>query len=348
MVTQKKGVAIATSLKSIKFVLPMYKQLTREQRYTIYVLLHQKQTKKEIAKAIGVNESTVYRELKRNSSDKHHVYNWAKADVFTKDRRERMKRRRTFTPEIRKRVVTLLQTEQWSPKQISGSLKLNEGISISHESIYRLIREDRGAGGVLYQQCRHKLKYHHHVIRHKATKVKNIQNRVSIHDRPVEADGRRFGDWEMDLIVGKRHKDAILTMCERSTNMFFMCKLNDGKKAQGVSDAVISLLLPYKRYVKTITTDNGSEFALHEKISKALHTQVYFADSYASWQKGAVENTNKLIRQYIPKGVDFSLYSDEDIKKIQYKINRRPREKLNFSTPKKEFYRNISKFALAT
>lgn len=348
MVTQKKGVAIATSLKSIKFVLPMYKQLTREQRYTIYVLLHQKQTKKEIAKAIGVNESTVYRELKRNSSDKHHVYNWAKADVFTKDRRERVKRRRTFTPEIRKRVVTLLQTEQWSPKQISGSLKLNEGISISHESIYRLIREDRGAGGVLYQQCRHKLKYHHHVIRHKATKVKNIQNRVSIHDRPVEADGRRFGDWEMDLIVGKRHKDAILTLCERSTNMLFMCKLNDGKKAQGVSDAVISLLLPYKRYVKTITTDNGSEFALHEKISKALHTQVYFADSYASWQKGAVENTNKLIRQYIPKGVDFSLYSDEDIKKIQYKINRRPREKLNFSTPKKEFYRNISKFALAT
>jgi len=326
----------------------MYKQLTREQRYTIYVLLHQKQTKKEIAKAIGVNESTVYRELKRNSSDKYHAYSWAKAEVFTKDRRERMKRRRTFTPEIRRRVVTLLQTEQWSPKQISGSLKLNEGISISHESIYRLIREDRANGGTLYQQCRHKMKYRHHVIRHKATKVKGIPNRVSIHDRPAEADGRRFGDWEMDLIIGKLQRNAILTLCERSTNMLMMCRLHDGKKAQSVSEAVIRLLFPYRKAVRTITTDNGSEFSLHEMISKALRTQVYFADSYASWQKGAIENTNKLIRQYIPKGVDFDLYSDDEIKKIQYKINRRPREKLGFSTPMKEFYKNINKFALAT
>lgn len=321
----------------------MYKQLTREQRYTIYVLLQKGKSKKEIASTIGVNKSTVYREINRNRSEKHHRYHWIKAQEYTKDRRERLKKSRTIGSDVRRKVVELLKSEQWSPKQISGSLLRNEGIHISHETIYGMIRRDREEGGSLYENCRHRLKYrrHDHAYWKSETKVRNIPNRVSIHDRPAEADGRRFGDWEMDLIVGKWHKDAILTLCERSTNMLLMCRLMDGKKAQGVSDAVIRLLLPYRRCVRTITTDNGSEFSLHERIAKALRTKIYFADSYSSWQKGAIENTNKLIRQYIPKGSDFDTFSDAYIKEVQYKINRRPREKLKFSTPMKEFYKHF-------
>ncbi len=321
----------------------MYKQLTREQRYTIYVLLQNGKSKKEIASTIGVNKSTVYREIKRNRSEKRGLYHWSRAEEYARINKERLKRRRTVTSALYKKVVSLLQEEQWSPKQISGSLLLNEGIHISHETIYAIIREDMARGGTLYKNCRHKLRYRRHDRSYwkSKTKVKGIPNRVSIHDRPAEADGRRFGDWEMDTIIGKGAKDAILTLCERSTNMLMMCRLKDGRKSECVVEAVKRLLLPYRRYVRTITTDNGSEFTKHELISKALHVKIYFTDSYSSWQKGAIENTNKLIRQYIPKGSDFDTFSDAYIKEVQYKINRRPREKLKFSTPMKEFYKHF-------
>ena len=148
---------------------------------------------------------------------------------------------------------------------------------------------------------------------------------------------------EMDLIVDKDNH-AILTMIERSTNFLLMPTLKYGKKAMPLAKTVWRLLLPYKGdKLLTITTDNGSEFAEHEWISKHLGgVLVYFTDSYSSWQKGAVENTNKLIRQYIPKGTNINTITDTLITKIQKKINRRPREKLNFSTPVKELYKHYS------
>ena len=189
--------------------------------------------------------------------------------------------------------------------------------------------------------CYHK--YTRKARKRKETKATNIRNRVSIHERPAEADGKRFGDWEMDLIVDKDNH-AILTMIERSTNFLLMSKLKYGKKAMPLAKTVWKLLLPYKGdKLLTITTDNGSEFAEHEWISKYLGgVPVYFTDSYSSWQKGAVENTNKLIRQYIPKGTNINTITDSLITKIQKKINRRPREKLNFSTPVKEFFKHYS------
>ena len=189
--------------------------------------------------------------------------------------------------------------------------------------------------------CYHK--YTRKARKRKETKATNIRNRVSIHKRPAEAEGKRFGDWEMDLIVDKDNH-AILTMIERSTNFLLMSKLKYGKKAMPLAKTVWRLLLPYKGdKLLTITTDNGSEFAEQEWISKHLGgVPVYFTDSYASWQKGAVENTNKLIRQYIPKGTNINTITDTLITKIQKKINRRPREKLNFSTPVKELYKHYS------
>lgn len=135
----------------------------------------------------------------------------------------------------------------------------------------------------------------------------------------------------MDTIVGKGRKGAILTLTERSTNMLLMALLPQGKNPTALAKVAIRLLFPYRQSIKTITTDNGSEFCSHKLISTALSTKgrkdnnlVYFADSYASWQKGAIENANKLIRQYIPKGTDFNMITDKFIKHVQYKINDRP------------------------
>ena len=168
-----------------------------------------------------------------------------------------------------------------------------------------------------------------------------IADRTSIHSRPEQADGKRFGDFEMDLIVDG-HNHAVLTTVERSTNMLFMTKLAHGKKSEPLAKAVRRLLLPYKKHIKTITTDNGPEFAAHKLITKYLGAVVYFADPYASWQKGAIENTNKLIRQYIPKHTNFDNLTDKKIASIQKKINSRPRQKLRFETPKAEFFKRIA------
>lgn len=174
--------------------------------------------------------------------------------------------------------------------------------------------------------------------------ARNIPDRTSIKDRPPEADGKRFGDWEMDLIIGKNGYQAILVLVERSTGYVIIHRLKHGKKAKELAKAVGRLLPAYKAEgVLTTTTDNGSEFSQHRLISKALNgVTVYFADPYSSWQKGLVEYTNKLIRQFIPKGSDFDEISPHELMQIQKKLNARPRKKLNFSTPKIEFFKHFS------
>ena len=316
----------------------MYKHLTREQRYGIYLGKQKGETLEMIARSIGVNKSTVSREIKRNSTPNGR-YVWNKAHDMAESRQRHTPGNRGLAMTLKWRVIELIKTEQWSPRQISGRLRL-EGINVSHEAIYGLIRKD--GSGELASHCRHKMKYKRKASRRHETKATNIRNRVSIHQRPAEADGRRFGDWEMDLIVD-RDGNAILTLTERSTNFLLMEKLKHGKKAGPVAKAVWRLLLPYKgEALKSITTDNGSEFAEHEWITKKLNVPVYFADSYCAWQKGAIENANKLVRQYIPKGTDISTVTEGKIAKIRKKINARPREKLNFLTPKEVFFKNIS------
>ena len=145
----------------------------------------------------------------------------------------------------------------------------------------------------------------------------------------------------MDLILDG-HNHVLLTIAEHSTNMLFMIRFAHGKKSEPLAKAVRRLLLPYKKHIKTITTDNGPEFAAHKLITKYLGAVVYFADPYASWQKGAIENTNKLIRQYIPKQANFDDFTDKKIASIQKKINSRLRQKLRFETPKAEFFKRIA------
>lgn len=329
----------------------MYHQLTSQQRSQIFALLQRKTPRKDIALIVGCSQSTLSREIRRNSTEKGN-YLWDKAHAKAMERRKRTTSNRSKDPAIVWEALNLLKDEDWSPEQISADMK-KRGKNISHELIYRNIRADES--GELASHCRHKMKYNRHGRPDRTTKVKNIPGRVSIHDRPAEADGTRFGDWEMDTIVGKDGKGAIVTLTERSTNMLLMARLPQGKRPEPLAKTVIRLLFPYRHTIRSITTDNGSEFCAHQLISKALAPKgtknpnlVFFADSYSSWQKGAIENANKLIRQYIPKVTDFADISDAFIRKIQHKINRRPRKKLNFESPKKVFFRQIANFALAS
>ena len=314
----------------------MYKQLTSEQRYTISVLLQNRTKQKEIAKAINVSPSTVSREIRRNSGVRGR-YNWETAQANAVQTKRRKPGNHSINKDVMEEARHLLVTEQWSPEQISGVLA-KDGKYISHETIYRMIRKDKAEGGTLYKHCRHKLKRRARPVGGRRI---SIPNRTSISERPAEVDGKRFGDFEMDTIVGRGNHGAIVTLIERSTSMLFMRKLKKGKNAKDLARTVIHLLSPFKEHVKSITTDNGTEFACHEMIGKSLGVTIYFADPYASWQKGAIENANGLIRQYVPKTETFEHVSHQQITKYSKKINIRPRKKLEFKTPYECFYEQI-------
>ena len=314
----------------------MYKQLTSEQRYTISVLLQNRTKQKEIAKTINVNPSRVSREIRRNSGVRGR-YNWETAQTNAVQTKRKKPGNHSINKDVLEEAKRLLVTEQWSPEQISGVLAKN-GKHISHETIYRMIRMDKAEGGTLYKHCRHKLK---HRARPVGGRRISIPNRTSISERPTEVDGKRFGEFEMYTIVGKGNHGAIVTQIERSTNMLFMRKLKKGKNAKELARTVIHLLSPFKEHIKSITTDNGTEFACHEMIGKSLGVNIYFTDPYASWQKSAIENTNGLIRQYVSKTETFEHVSHQQITKYTKKINMRPRKKLEFKTPQECFYEQI-------
>ena len=343
------------SRRLINFVLLMYKQLTQAQRYTISTMRQNGSSLQAIADELNrlreeeaalkgeqapvkkIAASTIGRELNRNRN-KRGGYSPGLAHEMAVERRERIVRNTALKPGVLARAMKLLVEKRWSPEQISGYLKL-KGIYISRERIYQEIRSDLEKYG---KYTHHGMKYRRHQSKPYKTAGKSmIPDRVSIHDRPEEANGKRFGDWEMDLVIGAEQKSAVLTIIERSRNFFLQTKL-PSKKPEDVERAVIRLLFPYRQFVHTITTDNGVEFMNHRNICKALGCTVYFADPYCSGQKGAIENMNKILREYFPKGTDFRLVSQAHLDNVQYQINERPRKKLGFSTPKFEFFRIIS------
>ena len=296
----------------------------------------------EIARTINKNKSVVSREIKRNSDEKGR-YRFTYAQEMTDMRKERLRKPRKFTGEIENRIIRYIRGKQWSPEQIVGYCRLKGYAMVSIERIYQYIRKDKKNGGDLWKFCRHQLK-------HRAKPVGGsppIKDRISIDLRPPEADGTRFGDWEMDLIIGAGKKDAMLTLVERSVNYSIITKLPNGKNADDVLKAAIRELMPYIGTIKSITTDNGCEFAKHKELAKALKTTVFFAHPYASWEKGAIENTNKLYRQYIPKGASFADYTEQEIKQIQYLLNDRPRKKKSIINHQNKFFSELCKKSVA-
>ena len=307
--------------------------LNETQRYTIFRMDKAGKTQTEIALAIGTSQATVSKELKRNRTSNGR-YSPKMAQMFANDAKKRSHKWRKLTNEmimfIREKITKL----QWSPQQIKGYCDANNIPMVSVEWIYHYIKLDKANGGTLYKHCRHQLK---HRKRYVGAGVKHIPDRVSIHERPDIVEYRmEFGHFKMDLI--QNGKDFILVIVERKSRYLFMVRLPKGKNAKDVAKYVIKILKPYKKYIKSITTDNGGEFAAHKLIAKALGVQVFFTDSYSSWQKGTVENTNKLIRQYIHKDMDIRNLSYNQIILIQNKLNYRPRKVLFFDKPANIFY----------
>lgn len=312
----------------------MYKHLTREQRYQIQTYLQCGKSIKFIAENLNVNKTTIYRELKRNASSSS-VYLAEDADEKSEKRKQRYRSYRKFNDEVKAFIDDKLTNHKWSPEQIAGYCKRHGIAMVSHERIYQYIRQDKINKGYLFKSCRHMLKHRKRVS---GGKRNIILNKVSIEQRPSIINNKeRFGDWEIDTIIGENRKGAIVTIVERTTGFLLMEKLEHGKNAKELAKTVIKMLLPYKHIVHSITSDNGTEFAEHQLIAKKINANFYFAHPYASWERGINEYTNKLVRQYIPKSMNFNLIFERYIQFVSKQINSRPRKKLNYDSPNEIF-----------
>lgn len=319
-----------------------YTQLTREQRYQIEALLKAEHTQAEIADVLGCHKCTISREIARNTGLRG--YRPKQAQRFCQQRRDAKVQPRVPT-ERWARVEQLLR-EDWSPEQISGWLRVNHGVTVSHEWIYQYVYNDKRQGGDLHKhlRCQKKRRKRYGSYDRRG----ELAGRVSIDERPQAVDERsRIGDWELDLIIGQAHQGALITATERVSRLTLIAKAAS-KEAKLVQTRIVGLLEPVRRRVKTMTSDNGREFSGHQAIAKQLKAKFFFAHPYASWQRGLNENTNGLIRQYLPKGTDFTCVDDAQAQAIADKLNNRPRKCLGFKTPNQVFFGINPPVALAS
>jgi IS30 family transposase len=318
-----------------------YKQLTQEQRYQIYALKKMGHNQIEIANVISMHKSTISRELQRNRGRRG--YRPKQAHQLALNRRNKAKER--IQPESWELIEAKLRLD-WSPEQISGWLIRYKGVCISHEWIYQYILADKQAGGDLYRhlRCQKKRRKRYGGYDRRG----QLPNRRSIEERPKIVDQRqRLGDWEVDTIIGKGHRQAIVTLTERKTRLALIHKV-ERRTAQAVQEAITNLLKPWKSHVHTLTADNGKEFAGHQEISHALDADFFFAHPYAAWERGSNENMNGLLRQYFPKGREFGTISEEEIEAVMFILNHRPRKCLAFNSPFQEFFKDILPVALTS
>lgn len=309
-----------------------YHRLTREERYQIAALVQSGMSLRQAAIQLGRSPSTISREIKRNYSKKI-GYRAEIAHTAT------LRRRQVIHPPFRlhgplELMVRGLLARQWSPEQISGRLRLNEGIRISHETIYQYVFRKGRQGDLIFKNLRHKKRFRRSHKMRRAFKRCGLRLKYpSINTRPAVVDQRqRLGDFERDTIIGAgMHKGhVLLTVVDR-----FSRKTNISKMPK--VDANIThhttLRILRGRQVHTMTNDNGPEFAEYLRTADALNANVYFNDPYASWQRGTNENTNGLIRQYFPRGTDFKDVTDEEVREVENKLNNRPRKTLGYLTP---------------
>lgn len=320
----------------------VHAQLTQEQRYQIAALLEAGHNQTEIADVIGVHKSTVSRELARNRGLRG--YRPKQAQTLTEQRR-----RDKVQPRITAKHwywVEQLLSEDWSPEQVSLWLGAAERCVISHEWIYLYIYEDKRQGGDLHTHLRCQKKRRK---RYGSTDRRGqLIGRESIDNRPKIVDERsRIGDWEVDTVIGRPGGSVLVTLAERRSRLSLI-GLSPDKSAQSVKEAILRLLVPLAEHVHTLTYDNGKEFAHHLDVAEKLGAKGFFAHPYHSWERGLNENTNGLIRQYLPKGSSFDALSKKDIQNIMDKLNNRPRKCLGIKTPNQVFFGINPPVALAS
>jgi len=315
-----------------------YQQITQEERYQIYALKKEGLSQTAIAKNLSRDKGTISRELKRNKGLKG--YRPKQADEMAKAREKKKPKKRRLNEQIIDYIKEKIKL-YWSPEQISGRMVLEGYNAISHETIYQYLLRDKKSGGELYKYLRHKNKSYRKRYG-SSDKRGEIPNKRSIEDRPsIVEEKNRIGDWEIDLIIGKNHKQALVTIVDRKSKFTLIQKISS-KKSEEVKAALISMMESVKGNILTITSDNGKEFTKHEEVAKALDADFYFCHPYSSWERGLNENTNGLIRQFFPKGSEFISITDEQVLAVQNNLNFRPRKTLGFKTPNEIFHATIT------
>ena len=309
----------------------MYIQITSEGRYTIARCRAARMTVAEIAAITGRHRSTVYREVSRNlgSGDR---YRCSKAQEKTIGHRSRSRRNRRFGHEELDLVERYLR-EDFSPEQVSGYLAKEGLLKISHETFYRYIRMDKVAGGDL---CRHlrcarkqrRKRYRSYYSRGRLAGKKDITERPA----PIE-ERTEIGHWEVDTVMGSPDKHCVVTMVERKTGLVAIGKLKNRTKEE-VKKRIVNLIRTQQHPALTMTADNGTEFHTYKRIERLTGVDFYFAKPYHSWERGTNENTNGLIRQYLPKRKSMAHVTQRDCTRIADRLNNRPRKRPDFRTPR--------------
>ena len=316
----------------------MYKHLSREERYQIYSLRLAKQTISEIARLLGRHRSTISRELGRGRGLRG--YRAEQACSKASERAKKSRNARRVDAKVWADVSFYLGL-QWSPEQIASKLE------VSHESVYLHVYANKAAGGQLHKNLRSQKPRRK---RHLSGRDRRgqIPNRRPISERPEHIEQRRqVGHWEGDTVIGAAHKQAIVTLVERKSGFAVLAKVSN-KTTDLVRRAIEIKLKPLCSRVKTLTVDNGKEFADHQAVDQALGIQTFFADPYCSWQRGSNENFNGLLRQYIPKKRHMETVSEEELTMIENRLNHRPRKRLGFKTPHEVFYASLNRVAPRT
>lgn len=312
-----------------------YEHLTTEERHSIAAQRGAYIKVSRIASNLGRHRSTIYRELKRNASTHDGNYRATHAVWSASGRQKRSKRNMRLKQDDFTEVERLIRTD-FSPEQVVGRLRLEGRPVMSHETVYKWIWKDKKGGGTLWLHLRGARKQ-----RRKRYAAYDSRGRLAgkkmIGERPVCVEWRsRIGDWEIDTVHGAT-KAGVVTIVERRSGLVRIGKLQRITKEQ-TGKRTIRLLLSEKNRVKTITADNGGEFHGYSQIERALDTSVYFATPHHSWERGTNENTNGLIRQYLPKGMPLDDLLQSSCTKIAKTLNNRPRKRLGFKTPNEIYY----------
>ncbi len=321
-----------------------YNQLVPEQRYKIAALLEVGICKSEIARIVGVHKSTISRETRRNVPKRGigaKVYDAEKAQQKTDLRHSTKHKHTSFSLELKLQMQSWMCTRKFSPELVRAQWAKDGIDGVSIECMYQFIwkckhsskKENKGFK-CLYKDLKHGKR------RRKRGNYKDtrglIPNRVSIEKRPaIVSKRKRYGDIEVDLIMGKNHKSALLVTVDRATLTLTMDKLA-GKNASEISKIVIKRMKKLPQ-LKTMTFDNDQAFSQHEKIAKALCIKSYFTRPYTSQDKGTIENRNGVIRQFFPKKTDFNLIDNSEVKRVEKELNNRPIRKFGYLTPNEVF-----------
>jgi transposase, IS30 family len=315
-----------------------YHQITFAERYTLGLLRQRGLRPAAIARVLGRHRSTIGREVRRNRAHSDATYRPQLADWYARGRRSRARRNRRFTAAAWARVQALLRKD-WSPEQVAGWLRRQGELAISHETIYRYIWADKRCGGTLHQHLRGARKRFRKRYGHYDSRGR-LAGKRPITARPLAAERRsEVGHWEGDTMLGAgQAAPCVLSLVERKTGYLVLGKL-PRRTSAAVNRRARGLILAQPRAVQTITVDNGTEFHEYAALERATATRVYFATPHHAWERGTNENTNGLLRQYLPKGQSMAQLTQHDCHRIAATLNRRPRKRLGYRTPEECYVR---------